>query len=131
MVKFIVGFIVGIVAITVAGYLFVVTGGMPVATQGGPMPLEKWVANTSIRAAIGSAGQDISPTPASDENLTAGAKAYVEDCAGCHGVPGQASPMHEAMYPHPPQFFAHRGGKHGQVGATHWVVKNGIRLTAM
>src|SRR3982750_2981269 len=80
------GVVIGVVVVLLAAYLFL-TRGMPVATKGGPPPLERFLANTALRHAM--KGEVDAPAPiAPDEaNLLAGAKVYRAQCEVCHGLP--------------------------------------------
>jgi mono/diheme cytochrome c family protein len=133
MIKFLLGLVVGIGLLLLAGYLFATRGGIYMGTKGGPLPLEESIASKAIDASVGKNAQDQSPLPADETNLLAGARIYKQNCAGCHGQLDQpASALGERFYPHPPQLLApDEGVTHDPVGATHWVVKNGIRFSAM
>jgi thiosulfate dehydrogenase len=133
MIKFLLGLIVGIGLLLLAGYLFATRGGIFMGTKGGPLPLEESIASKAISASIGRSSQDQSPLPADETNLLAGAHIYQQNCAGCHGRLDQsAAGMAKRFYPHPPQLLPPgEGVTDDPVGATHWVVKNGIRFSAM
>lgn len=134
MIKFIVGIIVGICLVLVAGYLFVTQGGIQMGVRGGPLTGEHFLVSHAIRASMGNSAQDKSPLPADDANLLAGANVYMHDgCAGCHGqLDKPDSGMGSRFYPHAPHLLAHpNGGDHAPAGATHWVVKNGLRFSGM
>jgi mono/diheme cytochrome c family protein len=102
-------------------------------TNGDPLPMERLIVGKAIDASIGKSAQDESPLPADESNLLAGAKVYSQNCAGCHGKLDQpASPRSKTFYPHIPQLLPPgKGVNDDTVGATHWVVKNGIRFSAM
>ena len=133
MIKFLIGLVVGICLLLLAGYLFATRGGISLATKGGPLPMERFVVSKALDASIGPSAQDQSPLHADEANLLAGAKVYQQSCAGCHGKLDQpASPMGEKFYPHIPQLLPpSKGVTDDPVGTTHWVVKNGIRFSAM
>jgi mono/diheme cytochrome c family protein len=134
MIKFIVGIIVGICLVLVAAYLFATQGGIQMGVRGGPATGEHFLASHAIEASIGNSTQDKSPLPADDTNLLAGADVYMHHgCAGCHGqLDKPDSGMGSRFYPHAPHLLAPpRGGGHAPVGATHWVVKNGLRFSGM
>jgi mono/diheme cytochrome c family protein len=133
MIKFLFGIVIGIGLLLVAGYFFVARGGLFMGTNGGPLPMERFLAGKAIDASIGKSAQDESPLPADETNLLAGAKIYQQSCAGCHGKLDQAaSPMSKKFYPHIPQMLLPgKGVTDDPVGTTHWVVKNGIRFSAM
>jgi thiosulfate dehydrogenase len=133
MIKFLLGLVVGIGLLLLAGYFFTTRGGLYMGTKGGPLPMERFVVSKALDASIGPSAQDQSPLPADETNLLAGAKVYQQSCAGCHGKLDQpASPMGKKFYPHAPQLLPPGEGViDDPVGATHWVVKNGIRFSAM
>ena len=134
MIKFFLGLIVGICLVLAGGYLFVVRGGIPMSTKNAPLPMERMLANKAIAASIGQSAEDKSPIPADDTNLLAGAHLYLENgCAGCHGRIGQTNrESSKRFYPHiPPLLPPSKGVTDDEVGETHWVVKNGIRFSAM
>src|SRR5450756_2966090 len=89
MGKFLAGVVIGICVPLVAGYLFVILGGMPVATKGVPLPLERSLARKALHAAMDKEVGKPSPLPADDSNFLAGARVYQAQCAVCHGQVGQ------------------------------------------
>ena len=128
------GVLIGICLPLVAGYLFVILGGMPVATKGGPMPIEEFLAKKGLDAAIGKEAGKPSPLSADESNLLAGARVYQQaQCWVCHGQLDQPeSAIAKGMYPPPPQLLSpEQGVTDDPVGVTYWKVKNGIRLTGM
>jgi mono/diheme cytochrome c family protein len=131
--KLLAGVVVGICVPLVAGYLFVILGGMPVATKSAPLPLEKFLARTALHAAMDKEVGKPSPLPADEPNLLAGARVYQVQCGGCHGQLGQPeSAIAKGMFPNPPQLLLPKKGvTDDEVGETYWKVKNGIRLTGM
>ena len=133
MIKFLFGIVIGIGLLVSAGYLFVARGGLFMGTNGGPLPMERFIVSKAIDVSIGKSAQDESPLPADETNLLAGAKIYQQNCAGCHGKLDQpASAMSKKFYPHVPQLLPPgKGVTDDPVGTTHWVVKNGIRFSAM
>ncbi len=134
MIKFLFGIVVGICLLLAAGYVFVAHGGLTMRTKGGPLPLERFLAQKALAASIGRSSQEQSPIPADEANLLAGADIYRENgCASCHGRLGQAaSDNAKRFYPNiPPLLPPSEGVTDDPVGSTHWVVKNGIRFSAM
>jgi len=132
MIKFFLGVVVGIGLVVLASYLFVIRGGIFMGTDAKPLPLEETIAGAAITASIGKSAEDPAPLPADETNLLAGAKIYMQACAGCHGRVDQASSAAKGFYPPPPQLLPPGTGvTDDPVGATHWVVKNGVRFSAM
>ncbi len=133
MKKIFAGIVIGICVPLVAGWLFVSLGGMPVATKGPPLPLEKYLARKALHAAMDPEVSKPSPLPADEPNFLAGARVYQAQCAVCHGRLGQPeTTIAKGMFPHPPQLLPPKKGvTDDEVGETYWKVKNGIRLTGM
>ncbi len=133
MIKFLFGLILGIVLLLAGQYLFVTRGGINMGTKGDPLPMEEHLAQRAIAASIGQNARQESPVPADEANLLAGAHIYQQGCAGCHGRLDQdPASMSKRFYPRPPQLLPPgKGVTDDPVGATHWVVTNGIRFSAM
>jgi mono/diheme cytochrome c family protein len=134
MLKILLGVVIGIIAVLGAEYLFLTQGGMPVATKGKPLPMERRLASRALNNAIGKDAERSSPLPANEENLLAGMRVYKAQCAVCHGALGAKDPsaIAKGMFPRPPQLMPPRKGvTDDPVGETYWKVKNGIRLSGM
>lgn len=133
MKKFSFGFFAGICVVLLAGFLFFALGGMPVATKGPPLPGEKLLAGIALHAAIKDTENRPSPVPADEQNLVAGAKVYLAQCAVCHGLPGKnPTAIAQGLFPKAPQLMPpHKGVTDDAVGETYWKARNGIRMTGM
>ena len=112
MIRFFLGIVVGIGLVVLASYLFVIRGGIFMGTDAKPLPLEETIAGAAITASIGKSAEDPSPLPADElDQASSGAKGF---------------------YPLPPHLLPPGTGvTDDPVGATHWVVKNGVRFSAM
>ena len=129
---FVIGIVVGVLLVVGGTYYYFVSGMAPVATADSPLPYEKKIASKSKNAHMRKQPLPASPVAADEPNLLAGAKVYKEQCANCHGLPGQPAPaISEGMYPHSPLLFKGKGVTDDPPGETHWTVENGIRLTGM
>ncbi len=133
MKSFIFGVVLGLLLVPFGGYLYIKSGSMPVATSDSPLPLEKFMAKTALRARIGKEYPRSVPIQPTEDNMVAGARIYREDCAFCHGLPQQPEPdAAKGMFPHPPQLFdPNHMVTDDPPGVTFWKAKNGIRLTGM
>jgi len=133
MKSFITGLIVGLLVIPVAGYFYVRSGRMPVATSAPPLPLERYIAHTALHARLAKEAPKTVPMQATEDNLMAGADVYRNNCSGCHGLPARpSSTAADSFFPKPPQLFSNDDMvTDDPPGVTYWKVKNGIRLTAM
>jgi mono/diheme cytochrome c family protein len=130
---FIVGLIIGILIPAAAAYCYFRMGYAPVAASSAPMPFEATMARMALKARISKEAPKSSPIQPTEDNLTAGAKVYTDNCAFCHGWPDQpASKAAKGMFPLPPQLQTKdEMVTDDPVGVTYWKVKNGIRMTGM
>ena len=132
MKAFIVGVIIGVILIPVGVYVYFAGGFAPVATSSEPMPFEKMLAHKGLNARVDKEAPKNVPVPLDETNYSAGAQVYKDNCAVCHGLPGQpATPIANGMFPKPPQLFHGKGVTDDPAGETYWKVANGIRMTGM
>ena len=134
MGKFIAGIIVGIILVLAAAYAFLLKGGVPMNVSSSSLPMERFLAHTAIAASMGNAAKDQPPVPGDEANLLEGARLYnTRGCAGCHGrIDDENSGNGKNFYPRAPHLLPpSKGVTDDEVGETHWVVKNGIRFSAM
>jgi len=129
-------FILGLIVLPLAVYVYFALGSPPVAVADRPFPFEDRVVRVPLQARIHREMPDSAPIQPTDENLNTGAQIYQDKCEICHGIAGESSEIGGRMFPRAPELFA----KHGKgavgvsddpVGETYWKVKNGIRLTGM
>ncbi len=133
---FLLGLVLGLLAIPVAILFYFRFGAPPVAVADKPFPFENRIVDVPLNARIDKEAPKHSPIEASATNLELGAQVYTAQCAGCHGLYGQNSPFGKTMFPMAPQLWApHGNGVVGvsddPVGETYWKVANGIRLSGM
>ena len=128
-----IGVVCGILLLLAGEFLFAIEGGMPVATQAPPLPLEKYIAHKAIHAKVDPEAGRASPLPADEANRRRGAEIYGAQCAVCHGQANRPmSAIATGMFPRPPQLFPWK--KHpveSPAGGIYWRVKYGIRMTGM
>src|ERR1700761_5524108 len=136
MVKFLAGFILGLLAVPAAAMLYLRFGHPPVAVADEAFTLEHQIVHGPLHARIDQEMPKNAPMSASEANLLIGAHIYRQQCAACHGLYGRPSAFGNHMYPDAPQLWQPHGA--GVVGVsddppgeTYWKVKNGIRLTGM
>jgi len=130
------GLLIGILlgAILLAGgvYYYFSSGHAPVATSAAPMLLEKRLARISLHSYLENLPHPQPGVPADEANLIVGAKVYKEQCATCHGLPGEPkSAVSQGMYPAPPQLFHGVGVTDDEPWESYWKIENGIRMTGM
>jgi thiosulfate dehydrogenase len=130
--KFIFGVLIGVAVVAGAVYVYFVYGFAPVAVTATPMPFEKKFANAALHARVNKEMPKDVPIPIDDTNLLAGAQIYKQDCAVCHGLPGQdQTPIAKGMFPKPPKLTEGTGVTDDPAQETFWKVQNGIRMTGM
>ena len=130
------GFILGIVTVcltaAIGTYWFVSNGSMSAGQDAGPLPLERWAAKKSLRAAMRREARNLrSPLQPDAGNLETGAVLYVRHCQVCHGGPsGMSSPIAKGLAPKAPQ-LAKDGVEDDPEGTIYWKTAHGIRFTGM
>jgi thiosulfate dehydrogenase len=131
--KFLLGFILGILVVPAILILYIRSGAAPAAASDAPMPFEKFLARGGLRARINKEAPQRDVASFTTGDLAAGAEVYQRNCAFCHGLPQQpASAASQAMFPRAPQLFtADDTVTDDPPGVSYWKVKNGIRLTGM
>jgi len=140
MKKYVLVFIIGILLVPAAFYLYLRSGYAPVSTSASPLPFERFFAKLAMRATLSHDVPKADKIPPTESDLKAGAKLYRANCAICHGIPNaQQTGISKGMYPHPPQFF--KPGRSTAYDSSrpfrpanpkaYWKVKNGVRLTGM
>ncbi len=134
--RFLLGFIVGLVvsALGLFGYLYF--GNLPVAVTDNTLPFERAIVHHSLDSRIDREAPKRSPIEPSPTNLLIGAQLYRDNCSACHGYYGHAAPIAKHMFPSAPQLWAPHGSgivgvSDDPVGETYWKVRNGIRLSGM
>jgi thiosulfate dehydrogenase len=128
----ILGILLGVLLIAGGTYYYFSSGKAPVATAAAPMPFEKKLAKMGLNAYLDRLPHPAPQVPADEVNLLAGAKVYKENCAGCHGLPGEPkTAVAQGMYPAPPQLFHGVGVTDDEAWESYWKVENGIRMTGM
>jgi thiosulfate dehydrogenase len=132
MGKFIFGIIVGVALVGAGIYFYFASGMAPAATAAAPMPFEKMLAKKALHARIDKEMPKEAPFKGDEATYVAGAQIYVDNCAVCHGLPGQqATPIAKGEYPVPPVLMEGKGVTDDEPGETYWKVANGIRMTGM
>jgi len=127
---FLLGVLFALLALFIGGFAYLRLGFAEVR---GDLPPSRWENALMISAVHASvrrhAPETPNPVPPTDENLIAGGKIYLNECAGCHGTPGKPDTSSDSLYPPIPQF--------PQAGTTYseaqifWVAKHGVRFSGM
>lgn len=124
------GVLAGAALLIVLGAVALFT--LPVGADAGFLPLERTVAQFSLKRAIRS-GAPASPFPfaPTDADLSTGATLYVQNCAVCHGTPKRGeNAIARGQYVRPP-YFPKRDVADDPAGQTYWIIAHGARFTGM
>jgi thiosulfate dehydrogenase len=128
----ILGILLGVLLVAGVVYFYFSSGHAPVATSAPPMPMEKTFAKMALHSYLDKLPHPEPQVPADEANLVPGAKVYKEQCAPCHGLPGEPkSAIQAGMYPPPPELFKGTGVTDDDAWESYWKVENGIRMTGM
>ena len=127
-----VGVLLGVLLVFGCVYFYFASGRAPVATQSSVIPFEHKFSILALHAYLNKLPHPNPPIPADENNFLAAAKVYRENCAVCHGLPGEPKTViAEGMFPPPPQLFRGMGVTDDEPWETYWKVYGGIRLTGM
>lgn len=133
---FLFGFFFALFLLFGTAWVYFKFGNPPVATADKPFPFEDRIARVPLDARIAHELQQ-PPFGTGEDVYEAGAQVYRQQCAACHGTPGQDAAYGQWMYPVAPQLWKkHRQGNvigvsDDHAGETFWKIKNGIRLSGM
>jgi mono/diheme cytochrome c family protein len=119
---------VAVLAIGIFAYLRL--GWAEVRGDAAPSKVESYLMTAAVHAAVRRNAPDLpNPVSPTDENLIAGGKQYLGECAGCHGTPGTPNKFPNSLNPGPPQFPT--VGTEYTEAQVFWVAKHGIRRSGM
>jgi len=136
LLKFFLGFLFAFVILFAGAWTYFKYGNLPVATSDKPFPFEAQIVHAPLDARI---ARDIQAPPfgTGEDVYETGAHVYQQQCAVCHGTPGQDAAYGKWMYPAAPQLWKKHskgtvvGVSDDEAGETFWKIKNGIRLSGM
>lgn len=130
MRPFLSGFLAALVLIPL-GVLSCFRAGLPdVQADVRPPAWESRLMGAAVRASVQRSAATLpAPPPATDEQLVEGGQLYVAGCEGCHG--GLLKPFREDRSNYPPVPQLSHAGTQLTEPQIYWIVKHGIRLTAM
>ncbi len=137
MARLLLGVVIGIVLVPIAGMMYFKFGNVPVAVNDKPFPYEKLLTHIPLNARIDREMVKNPPIQPGADTFEAGAQIYADHCAVCHGMHNKASIVGPNEFPTAPALWKKHG--HGDVvgvsddppGETYWKVANGLRLTGM
>src|SRR5690349_3441275 len=132
MGKFLLGFVMGLLAVPIVVFAAAWMGWLPTNANAEPSAMEKAFAHLALdSAAARKAPHLTNPIGPTEENLMAGMKLFKGDCAGCHGDPSNAAKRETEnfLYRSPPVFALHPPSKPDY--QLFWIIKGGVRYSGM
>jgi mono/diheme cytochrome c family protein len=131
------GIVLTFVAIVVVALIVIYTGWYDVSVANRDSGVTEWVMRTAMENSVRSRAEDIQAPELNDlARIASGATHYSQMCAGCHGAPGQNNEGAAMRFnPAPPYLGGPEAADEGEDAWTpaelFWIIKNGIKMTAM
>jgi len=131
MKNFLLGVLAALVVLAVGTFAYQKLGLAEVRADLPGSQLESYLMSTAVHASVRRQAPEVSnPIQPTNENLIAGGKMYLGECAGCHGTPGKTeNETGDSLYPPIPQFP--KVGTEYTEAQVFWVAKHGIRRAGM
>lgn len=129
--RIILGFLLGLVAVVIAAVIYIYSGAFNIAATDPHVPVVRWALDTTMHHSLAARTETVEP-PAkfSQADIRRGAERFRETCVMCHGGPGvEPTEVGKGVRPEPPDLA--EVGAHMNIAEQFWVVKHGIKMTAM
>jgi mono/diheme cytochrome c family protein len=130
MKHFLLGVVTTLLVLAIGVLLYLKLG---LAEVRGDLPPSRWetsLMTSAVHASVPRRAPEIAnPVAPTEENLIAGGKLYLSECAGCHGTPGKPNESRDTLYPPIPDLPA--DGTRYTESQIFWIAKHGIRLSGM
>ena len=122
-----------ILAVAAGGGLgFAFSGLVDVAATSPHWAVTEWILSTAMERSVRRRANDIEPPALLDEDarVRAGALAYDDMCASCHGAPGaEPGVVGKGLNPAPPELATEL--EEWSPAELFWITKHGVRMTGM
>jgi thiosulfate dehydrogenase len=131
MRNFVLGILFAIVLLLVGVYFCLEKGYVNFAADQRPSLMEAKLAMAAVDAWTDRrAPEGPNPIQPTEENIAAGAKIYLDHCAGCHGVPSNPDSLFSRSFDPPaPAFF--KDAPDMPENQNFYIIRHGIRWTGM
>jgi mono/diheme cytochrome c family protein len=131
MRKFLLGFVAGVVVLSLVAFCYVRFGFIDPRADKEVSALESTIAMPALDAAVDRrASEAPNPIRPVDDNLTAGMKIYQTNCASCHGdIHRPRGVFADSFYPRAPQFI--EDAPDMSENQNFYIIQHGIRLSGM
>jgi mono/diheme cytochrome c family protein len=130
-VRFIAGSICAIAVLVIAGFAYIYSGQFDVAASSPDSAFAQWVLDiTMTRSVVAKAASVDQPPNFTDDMVKDGFEHYDEMCTVCHAGPGiDQSEISKGLNPQAPDLSD--AVKDWKPRELFWIVKHGIKMTAM
>jgi thiosulfate dehydrogenase len=131
MGKFLLGVILTLLVLILAGLGFAMLGFFPTPANVEPPHLERHLAMSAVDASMDRHAPRVSnPLTPTDQNLEEGMKLYTMNCALCHGgLDRKPSTLSTSFYPPPPNFIS--DPPDDPEWHIFYTIRTGVRYTGM
>lgn len=131
MRKFWLGFVIAVVVVLAAEFVYVRFGFVNPRADVAENSIEEGIAMPALDASIGRrAPEGKNPFQSTNENLMAGMKMYQTNCASCHGdIQHPDGVFAEALYPRAPLFV--KDAPDMPENENFYIIEHGVRLSGM
>jgi mono/diheme cytochrome c family protein len=129
MKNFLLGVVAAIVILPVGVLGYFCVGFADAQSDVAPSAMETRMMGAAVHAAVARSAAKLAAPIVDNDMLVKGGKLYVEGCQGCHGEFGKPFGEDHSHYPRVPQ-LPYSGTQYTEP-QIYWVVKHGIRMTAM
>ena len=131
MRRFWLGFVVAVVAVLAAEFVYVRFGFVSPRADVPENTIEKSIAMPALDASVDRRAPEIkNPISSTDENLIAGAKLYQANCSTCHGDIRRPDGMFaDALYQRAPQFL--KDAPDMPENQNFYIIQHGVRHSGM
>ena len=132
MRTFVVGFATCVVLAIAGAGGYSYSGMQNIAAAVPDNPVVAWLLHNTYDNSLdrAAAGVTVPANLETPEAVRAGARLYNDECIYCHGAPGEEmTGLAKGLNPPAPVLLA--ASRHNAPGETFWVVKNGVRMSAM
>lgn len=130
MKNFLLGILFTLIVLVLGALAYLELGFAEVRADLPPSNWERALMFSAAHASVRRTAPELpNPVPATDENLIAGGRIYLDGCAGCHGIPGKPDASSDSLYPPIPQLPA--TGTSYTEAQIFFVAKHGVRLSGM
>jgi cytochrome c553 len=128
--NFVLGIVCTLLVLVLGGLGYLLLGLAEVRGDLPPSRLESALIGKAVHASVRREAPEMSnPFAPTDENLIAGGKIYLNECAGCHGALGKSHEYPGVLFPDATPLPME--GTEYTEAQIFWVAKHGVRRTGM